>query len=81
MARIDKDKFMEKNIPLRKQKKAIATYCCGEASKEKVVQIDMYGTTERKEPNPPYKHKTQVLQVDKEIAIELIEIFRKHFEL
>ena len=41
----------------------------------------MYGTTDRLKPNPPYKHKTQVLQIDKDFAIELIKIFNNHFEL
>lgn len=60
------------------QKKAHATtYTVFEMDDKKYVQIDTYGTIDRKKP----EQVSQTIQFDKDSAVFLVDILRKEFDL
>ena len=81
MARIDSTVFVEddKKTRLIENTVAVSKYLTGKVKGKLYFQINMYGSLERDEPNPPKKHRTQVLQIDEETARVLIEKFEKCF--
>ena len=83
MARINKNDFFEEEnqTSIKEQKFAISRYYLGTLNEEKIIQINMYGSKYRKETKPPHNHKTQVIQINKDTAIFLINLFKKHFNL
>ena len=75
MAFIENFKHEEKNF--RKQESAETTYSVGLIDNEPLFQINMYGSAHRQDVGKA----SQVIQLDKKSAIELIDLLRKTFLL
>lgn len=54
-----------------------AVWMAGVDSGEKLVQIDMYGRKDRVDTSQP----SQIIQIDKTIAQQLVDILRKEFNI
>mgnify|MGYP004705605457 CR=1 FL=1 len=75
MARIES--LHKDNRDIRFQGGVKAEYFSGYISGNKLIQINTYGSMERKHTDLP----SQIIQIDKEIAIELINILQHEFDL
>ena len=83
MARIDIEYFSKerKGKNVGEQELAIAKYLFTNLNGTEYFQINMYGTPNRIEPNPPCEHASQVIQIDKRTAVYLVNLFKEHFNI
>ncbi len=78
MARLNIEHFTKKEVDSgRLHDIAIATYSTFKVGGEPILQVDMYGSPMRKTPGG----KSQLIQIDKEVAKKLLELFRAHHML
>ena len=83
MAIIIAKDFIEDNKETpKKNTEAYSTYSVGNEGgngHERVFQINMYGSDKREDKYPSNKHKSQIIQINKETAIKLIVLLKNTF--
>lgn len=73
----------DKETP-KKNTAAHSTYSVGNDGgngHERVFQINMYGSDKREDKYPFDKHKSQIIQINREMAVKLIALLKETFEL
>lgn len=75
MALVNRWEKVEKNI--RKQEQAETTYSVSIVNDEKLFQINMYGSSTRQNKNSA----SQIVQFNKQLAEELINILKTEFNI
>lgn len=75
MARIEE--IEEETRDIRKQDIVKATYCSSMIDNLKIIQINTYG----KDTRVVYGSPSQIIQFDKKMAVRLINMLKKEFEI